>query len=279
MKNLLLTIEYDGTHFSGWQRQPKARTVQGELERVLSEICREEITLHGTSRTDAGVHALGQRASFTGNFGIPTDRIGRAANNVLGATADGLRNRGKAGDIYIKKVEEVPMGFHARFDAVGKKYIYLIENTEQVDIFYRNYRYGVTGNLDLDKMRRAAEDMVGTHDFKCFQAAGGKEMETTVRTIHSLEIQEEQTREKDRGKTIRVEVTGDGFLYNMVRIMTGTLIDVGKGKIPEKAVREIIESRDRQRAGHTAPPQGLYLAEVYYDRDRVGERKEEKDED
>lgn len=268
MKNVLLTIEYDGTHFSGWQRQPTARTVQGELERVLSEICREEISLHGTSRTDAGVHALGQRASFTGNFGIPVDRIRQAVNNILGATADGLRNGGKAGDIHIKRVEEVPVGFHARFDAVGKKYIYIIENTDEVDIFHRNYRYGVMGNLDLDKMKRAAEDMVGTHDFKCFQAAGGKELETTIRTIYGLEIKEEQIKEKDRGKTIRVEVAGDGFLYNMVRIMTGTLIDVGRGKIHQEAVKGIIESRDRQRAGHTAPPQGLYLAEVYYDKER-----------
>lgn len=270
MKNILITIEYDGTNFCGWQRQPQKRSVQGEIERVLSELCRQPIKINGTSRTDAGVHALGQRASFTADFGIPVERIQRAANNLLGSSTDGLRNAGKPGDVYIKKVEEVPLDFHARFNAVAKKYVYLIKNTDEVNVFNKNYCYSLPDKLDLDAMVRAAEDLVGTHDFKCFQAAGGKKLETTVRTIYSLEIKEKILDEKWKGRTIQLEVTGDGFLYNMVRIITGTLIDVGRGKIQEDGMGRILESRSRKLAGHTAPPQGLYLSEIYYSEEGKG---------
>ncbi len=281
-RNILLTIEYDGSGFCGWQRQPGKRTVQGELERVLSVLCACEIKLNGTSRTDAGVHALGQRAGFCGEFGIPTDRIARAANNLLA----GSMNNMQASDVRIVRAEEVSPEFHARFDAKGKKYIYRINNTGVADVFRRNYEYFVERPLDLEAMQKAAEYIVGEHDFACFQAAGGQPRKTTVRTIYSLDVKAMSGQapaasesgsvvkaggcEADRaggvGQAggIEISVVGDGFLYNMVRIITGTLVDVGLGKINSDALPAIIKSCDRQRAGHTAPPQGLYLAEVYY---------------
>ena len=258
-RNILLTIEYDGSGFSGWQRQPGARTVQGELERVLSKVCGCEISLNGTSRTDAGVHALGQRASFKGEFGIPTDKIMLAANNLL---AGGQNSQKGVGDVRITEVCEKPAEFHARFDSKGKTYRYIIRNAPEVDIFQRNYCYQIRKPLDTAKMREAAEAIVGTHDFKCFQSAGGNERLTTVRTIHSLNIYEE-------GKQVIIEVTGDGFLYNMVRIIVGTLVEIGLGKKKPEDAAKIIESEDRRNAGHTAPAEGLYLVEIYYEEEEL----------
>lgn len=254
-KNILLTIEYDGTDFCGWQRQPGVRTVQGQLEQVLTKVCGKEIKLNGTSRTDAGVHALGQRASFRGEFGIPTDRIMLAVNNML---CGGMNVRGKCSDVYIREVREMPAGFHARFDAKGKKYRYIIKNSGEMDVFARNYCYQVKTPLDLAAMEEAAALIVGTHDFACFQAAGGNPRETTVRTVFSLDV----FRREDGD--IAIEITGDGFLYNMVRIITGTLVEVGQGKKKPQEMPSIIMSKERQRAGHTAPPEGLYLVEIYY---------------
>lgn len=254
-RNLLLTIEYDGSGFSGWQRQPGLRTVQGELERVLSKVCGCEITINGTSRTDAGVHALGQRASFKGEFGIPTDRIMLVANNLL---AGGQNSQRGVSDVRITEVREMSPEFHARFDSKGKTYRYVILNAEEPDIFRRNYCCQVRKPLDTDRMREAASHIEGTHDFKCFQAAGGNERLTTVRTIHRVDIHKD-------GENVIIEVTGDGFLYNMVRIIAGTLIEVGLGrKLPDE-IPGIIEGKDRQKAGHTAPAEGLYLVRIYYE--------------
>lgn len=254
-RNILLTIEYDGTNFSGWQRQPGVRTVQGELEQVLSKVCGGEVRLNGTSRTDAGVHALGQRASFKGEFGIPTDRIMLAANNLL---CGGMNARGRCSDVRLSEVREMPEDFHARFDAKGKKYRYIIRNNAEMDVFRRNYCYQVKPPLDLAAMREAAALIAGTHDFACFQSAGGNPRETTVRTVYSLEVL------KGQDDDIVIEITGDGFLYNMVRIIAGTLVEAGQGKIRPQEISAIIESKERQRAGHTAPPEGLYLVEIYY---------------
>lgn len=251
----MLTIEYDGTDFSGWQRQPEVRTVQGELEAALSKVCGTPIQISGTSRTDAGVHALGQRASFNGDFGIPTERIARAVNNML---SGGMHSKSKCADVRIVEVEEMPEDFHARFDAKGKTYRYIIKDDGKQDIFRRNYCYQVSGALNVEAMKAAAKYIQGTHDFACFQAAGGTPRETTVRTIYGLEI--ERTQEND----VVIEVTGNGFLYNMVRIIAGTLVEIGQGKINSEDILTIIESKDRQKAGHTAPPEGLYLVEVYY---------------
>lgn len=258
MKNILLTIEYDGTNFCGWQRQPDQRTVQGDLERVLSVLCDQEITISGTSRTDAGVHAYGQRATFKGEFGIPTERIPKAANDLLSG-----KGQFATGDIRILEAAEVAEDFHARFDAKGKTYRYRIRNAREPDVMQRNYSYQIDKSLDLDLMRQAATYLVGEHDFKGFMAAGGTIPVSTVRTIFDLELTEEPM--DDGGRWIQLEVTGNGFLYNMVRIITGTLVDVGTGKLEPETVLRVFESLERSMAGHTAPPQGLYLAEVYFD--------------
>ncbi len=255
-RNILLTIEYDGTDFFGWQRQPEARTVQGELEKVLSKVCGTDIRINGTSRTDAGVHALGQRASFKGTFGIPTERLMMAVNNML---SGGKQAKTKCADVRITDVQEVDPDFHARFNAKGKKYRYLIRNKQEPDIFARNYFYHVRTPLDLEAMKKAAKFITGTHDFACFQSAGGNLRETTVRTVYSIEIIDK------KNGVIAIEVAGDGFLYNMVRIIVGTLVEVGTGKKQPEDMQRIIASCNRQNAGHTAPPEGLYLAEVYYD--------------
>lgn len=312
MRNILLTIEYDGTNFSGWQRQPGQRTVQGELERVLSVLCGQEIALSGTSRTDAGVHAYGQRASFKGDFGIPTERIAIAANNLLSG-----EGQFAVGDVRILKAEEMPEDFHARFNAAGKKYIYRIYNSEEPDIMNRNHCYWISRPLDIESMKEAAFYLTGEHDFLAFMASGGNVPESTVRIIYSAKLKEyklnqltgfkedltdyrvkckedrpehhatekanrlcysmksnENSRDAGKGKRIRdslieFEIAGNGFLYNMVRIITGTLVDIGLGKIKPYEMRDIIQSKDRRQAGHTAPPQGLYLAEVYFDTEKM----------
>ncbi len=252
MKNVLLTVEYDGTNFSGWQRQPGRRTVQGELERVLSILCKQEISIQGTSRTDAGVHAFGQRAAFRGEFGIPTERIPIAANHLLAGEGPFA-----VGDVRIREAKEVPPEFHPRFDAKGKKYIYKIRNAPHPDVMGRNYCYQIEKPLDLHALEQASAHLVGEQDFASFMAAGGNVPESTVRTIYSARWRKESD-------TIIFEVKGNGFLYNMVRIIVGTLVDTGLGKIEPDGMKGIIQSKNRQRAGHTAPPNGLYLEEVYF---------------
>lgn len=266
MKNILMTIEYDGTNFSGWQRQPDKRTVQGELEKALSIVCGEDIKIDGTSRTDAGVHALGQRATFSGNFKIPTERIMLAANNILSGGKGRLSS-----DIRIVDIKEVPNGFHARFDSKGKTYIYKIVTCLSGNTFGRNHCCMIKDRLDVGKMQEAANYIIGTKDFKSFQASGGTEKETTVRTIWELEVLENERPLKDTEygpqetvQEITIRVKGDGFLYNMVRIITGTLVEVGLGKKNPIDLIDIIESKDRSKAGYTAPPEGLYLKEIYY---------------
>ena len=253
-RNIFMTIEYDGSDFCGWQRQPNVRTVQGHLEEVLSHVCGKEIKLNGTSRTDAGVHALGQCASFRGEFGIPTDRIMLAANNILAGGRQPLKG---IGDVRITSLREMPPDFHARFSSRGKKYRYLIRNLPEPDIFRRNYCYQVPQPLNIESMREAAAYIVGTHDFKCFQAAGGEEKETTVRTIYRLCVE-------PRGEDIAIEVSGDGFLYNMVRIIAGTLIRVGRGFYEPEKIRDILEAKEHTSEGITAPPNGLVLVSIDY---------------
>ena len=263
MRNILLKIEYDGTEFSGWQRQPQpeVRTVQGEIEETLSRLCGQEIRIDGTGRTDAGVHALGQCATFSGDFGIPVERLAKAANDIL---AD---SRQKCGPVRIISAEEVPEGFHARFSAKGKTYVYRICNAENMPVFMRNYRYHVKQPLDTDAMKKAAAAFPGKRDFEAFMAMGSNPQETTVRTIFGVNIE-------TRGSEINISVTGDGFLYNMVRIMVGTLIFINEGKIGETQIPDILASKDRTRGGKTVPPQGLYLNEVYYDKDKGSEQGE-----
>ena len=273
MKNILLTIAYDGSRFHGWQRQPSAVTVQGFLEQTMSRLFRREIRLEGTSRTDAGVHALGQRATMRTDIGIPTDRLARVVNNALCGREEGSY---AVSPVRILRAEEKPEGFHARFDASGKKYIYRM-SPARPDVFRRNYVYFTAqkqagAGLDISAMQQAAEALKGTHDFKSFESAGGNPRLTTVRTIFDARvIPAAEALEEDFASRLGLqpdevlfEVSGDGFLYNMVRIITGTLVEIGQGKRAPEEMKEMIEAADRTVAGHTAPPYGLYLAEVYY---------------
>ena len=254
MRNIFLKIAYDGTGFHGWQRLPGKRTVCGTVEEALARVLGREVKIDGCSRTDAGVHALGQTASFLlEDHGIPTERIQKALTDCLIT-----QKREHVGEIEILEAKEMPEGFHARYSAKGKQYLYKIRNAESPDIFKRTRYYQIAQPLDLDAMRRAAAQIVGTHDFACFQTAGGTPRETTVRTVWALDILQD-------GEYVTISIKGDGFLYNMVRIIVGTLVEVGLGKRDAAELTAIIESKDRGRAGHTAPPQGLYLKEVYYD--------------
>lgn len=245
MRNILIRIEYDGTHFCGWQIQPQVRTVQGELEKALYRFTGKQTPLNGAGRTDARVHAQGQAANFYLESSIPTERIPMALNPLLPE------------DISIKKAEEKPMDFHARFDALGKRYAYQIYRGKLRNALLRNYSYHVPSKLDLAAMEQAAAVLVGTHDFKGFMAAGSP-VKDTVRTLYKIEITEE-------GDILWLTFEGNGFLYNMVRILVGTLLEVGKGKMDLDQVRAALtEEKSRVLAGPTVPPQGLFLKEVFY---------------
>ncbi|MDP4092469.1 MAG: tRNA pseudouridine(38-40) synthase TruA [Bacillota bacterium] len=243
-RNIRLTIEYDGTNYHGWQRQANAVTVQEEIEKAARKLTGKECDLIGSSRTDEGVHALGHVANFHTDSSIPADKFSFALNTVL------------PGDITIKDSQEVSPDFHSRFSAKGKKYRYLIYNSRQPSALLRNRAMHVCQSLDFDSMKRAAEHLKGTHDFTCFRASGST-VKTSERTIWDVRLSRD-------GELIFFEISGDGFLYNMVRIIVGTLVYVGIGKIAAEEIPEIIESKDRKKAGKTAPPQGLYLVEVYY---------------
>ena len=243
MKNVKLTIQYDGTDFSGWQRQLNGRTVQEEIEKALSIILKKNVKINGSGRTDAGVHALAQVANFREDFTIPVDRIPRALNGLLPE------------DISILSAIEVDKDFHARYSAKGKKYVYKIYNSKIRSPILRNSSYWVPEPLDIEKMKVAANCFIGEHDFKGFRASSSK-VKKTIRTIYSFDVCVED-------KMIIIETSGNGFLHNMVRIMVGTLVDIGKNKIKSDLI-DILHTGMREKAGHTAPPQGLYLAEVYY---------------
>ena len=251
MKNILLTIAYDGTGFSGWQRQPNARTVCGELEAVLSELCGEPVQLNGCSRTDAGVHALGNVVAFDTAGRIPGDVFARAVNTFL------------PDDIRVRVSREVPVSFHPRYADSVKTYEYYVLNTADVLPTERRTHWYVTYPLDLDRMREAAALFVGQHDFASF-CCPRTNAKTTVREVTALDIDK-------KGDLITFHVEGTGFLYNMVRIMVGTLVRVGRGFYGPERVAEIMEEHDRRAAGATAPPQGLFLIGIRYPGDQPGQ--------
>lgn len=253
MRNILLKIKYDGTNYAGWQRQPGKRTVCGRLEELLSSYFKTEIKLEAASRTDAGVHALGQCVTLRAELGVPIEKLPRVINTAL--ADDRLENMS---DIEIVDAKDMPEGFHARFDSKGKRYIYKISNRPDVDIFRKHYCFQVREPLDIDAMRSAAKYIIGEKDFACFQTAGANPVNSTVREIYSLDIDK-------NGPEISVKIEGDAFLYNMVRIIVGTLVEVGLGKRTAESVKKTIESKNRGRAGRTAPPGGLYLDEVFFD--------------
>lgn len=245
MRNIKLTIEYDGTKFHGWQKQPTKLNIQGEIEKAIMQITGEEnIELCASGRTDAGVHALGQVANFKTESLIDINKIPLALNANLKKS------------IVIKNAEEVENDFHARYNAKGKKYRYIIDNSTYGSAIYKDLEYHISTKLNVEKMKEAIKYFEGEHDFKGFKASGTSN-KSSVRTIFKAEIIE-------KGSKIIIELTGNGFLYNMVRIITGTLVEVGFGKINPEEIPEIILSKDRTKAGKTLPPHGLYLVEVYY---------------
>jgi tRNA pseudouridine38-40 synthase len=264
-------MEYDGTAFSGWQKQAGRRTVEGTIEETLKAALGTEVEIFGTSRTDAGVHALGQCCSFTADTGIPTEKLPLVLNNYLAKGKYGTSPR--ISDIRILSAEEKEPGFNARFDCKGKTYEYRMD-TGTPSVFRKNYVYYIAGSLDIAAMNKACKAIVGTHDFASFQTSGGTPRKTTVRTVTEarVDIPEESGfgagaplfpgGQNDRCAVFTV--TGDGFLYNMVRIMVGTLVEIGLGQREASEMADIIASADRMRAGHTAPPNGLYLKKIYF---------------
>lgn len=244
MRRIQLVIEYDGTNYAGWQRQENALAVQQVIEDSLSKLTRERIVLHGASRTDAGVHALGQSAHFDTACPIPADKFSYALNTMLPP------------DIRIRASRQVPETFHARFSTKGKRYRYLFHVSPHAGALNRLTHAHVIYALDDARMAEEAQSLVGTHDFAAF-AASGSVVKDTVRTIYRAEV----TRD---GEEIRLIVEGNGFLYNMVRIIAGTLVGVGSGKIEPGAFQRAIESGNRLDLGVTAPAHGLTLMEVFY---------------
>lgn len=242
--NIKLYLQYDGTDYHGWQVQPGKATVQGAVSEALEKITHEKIMPVGCGRTDAGVHASGYVCSFMTNSKIPVDRIPFALNSNL------------PGDIVCTGAEYVEDNFRANDSAVGKTYRYTIDNGVFPNVFKRRYAWHYKYPLDVEKMRRAAEAFIGEHDFIGF-ASSGFSAKTTVRTIHCIDI-------KKQDSIITIDVTGNGFLYNMVRIIAGTLVYAGGGRINAEDMGEIIASKTRERAGITAPSHGLCLKEVFY---------------
>lgn len=242
--NIKLTLQYDGTAYHGWQIQKNSITVQETLTQAIEKVTGERVTLIGCGRTDTGVHAEKYVCNFHTEANIPPEKYPYALNSHL------------PDDIVCFAAERVNEDFHANKSAVSKRYVYRILNREFPDAVMSRYSWHYKYPLDLAKMKEAAEAFIGTHDFIGF-ASSGFSVKTTVREIYSLDVSQE-------GDVITINVHGNGFLYNMVRIIAGTLVFAGNGKINPADMADIIESKDRGRAGITAPPEGLCLKEVYY---------------
>ena len=249
MRNFRLVLEYDGTAYSGWQRQAEDRTVQAEVERAIECMTRRPATVFGAGRTDAGVHALGQVANFRADTHLDPVAFLKGLNSLLPA------------DIAVRDCAEVPEAFHARFDARSKVYRYHILNRQARAAVGRQYAWFIHRPLDADAMQAAARVLAGRHDFKAFESAGSPRAHT-VRTITAAEWVADEAERR-----LHFTVVADGFLRCMVRNIVGTLVAVGLGKIRPAAVEDILASRDRRCAGATAPPQGLFLVRVDYGKD------------
>ena len=245
MRNIKIIIEYDGKDWGGWQKQPNKLNIQGEIERAIEEITGEKVQLIASGRTDAGVHALAQVANFKIEKDIPVEKIPYALNSKLKKS------------IRIKSAEEVDEKFHSRYTCKRKTYKYIINNSLQGTAIYRNLQYHFPEKLDEEKMNEGIKYLIGEHDFKSFKASGTSS-KSSVRIIYNANV-------KRKGEIVTIELTGNGFLYNMVRIIAGTLVDVGIGKIKPEDVKTILEAKDRLKAGKTLPPTGLYLVDVKYE--------------
>ena len=254
MPTFKLTLAYDGTNFSGWQAQPGRRTVQGVLQTAWQEITGEQVRVTATSRTDAGVHALGQVVGVVTQSALPPERLLGGLNAKLPE------------DVIVLAVEPAPDDFHATHDAVGKRYRYQIHNSRLRPLLDRHLVWHIPQSLDAAAMHGPGQLLVGTHDFASFQSTGSPR-DSTVRTITAVEVRRDEAGQGggEKAARIQIEVSGDGFLYNMVRNIVGTLVDVGAGRQPESWIREVLAARDRQAAGQTAPAQGLMLVEVKFE--------------
>jgi tRNA pseudouridine38-40 synthase len=250
--NLKFTVRYDGTDFAGWQVQPDQRTVQGELERVLSQIASQPIRITGASRTDAGVHALGQVFSCHWPRAAEPQRLAKALSKMLRP------------EIRIENAEEAPPEFDARKSARGKRYAYTLSLTPHADPFSARYAWHVPWPVDVERLAALARRFEGEHDFAGLQAGGAAPTRTTVRTLHSVRVREGGTVGPCDAKGLfHIEFHGDGFLYKMIRNVTGTLVDSARGIVPEGHIDELLVSPGPYH-GHTAPPHGLTLLEVEY---------------
>lgn len=246
MEKIKCTISYDGTHFSGYQIQPNTRTIQGEFEQALGRMHKgKQVEVYGSGRTDRGVHAKGQTLHFETSLMIPEKGWKQALNTLLPP------------DVHVIKVEKVPAAFHARFDVTCKEYRYYICMESETDVFKRNYVYKFPVALDLKEMQRACGYLEGEHDFTTLSSAKATTTGSKVRTVYHVSCEK-------HGNEIEFIFCGNGFLYHMVRILVGTLLDVGQGKIKADSLPWLFEQKDRQLAGDTVPPQGLYLWKVRY---------------
>ena len=250
VRNIKLLIAYDGTAYHGWQTQLNKATIQETIENAISIVTKQKIDLTGSGRTDSGVHACGQVANFKADTKIPEEKVKIAINANLPP------------DIRILDSVDVSMDFNSRFDALDKTYMYQIYNDSVANPFYSRYSCFVPQSLDIDEMEEVLKLIVGTHDFKGFMASGSQS-KTTVRTVYAAKLLKEEN-------LIKIYINGNGFLYNMVRIIAGTLIDIGKGLKDISCIEKALTDKDRTVLGQTAKPEGLFLLKVNYG--TIGER-------
>lgn len=245
-KNYKMVLQYDGTRYDGWQKQGNTdNTIQEKIEKVLEKMTDAPVELIGSGRTDSGAHARGQVA----NVHMETEKTPSEIKDYV--------NHYLPEDIAVTELDEVAERFHSRLNATGKVYTYWIEMASKKPVFQRKYIYGLGESLNIEAMKQAAKLLCGTHDFRSF--CSNKNMKkSTVRTVKSISIHE-------HGSQIEIHVVGDGFLYNMVRILTGTLVEVGQGKRTADSMKEVLEAKNRQAAGYTAPAEGLFLTSVFYE--------------
>ena len=244
MRNIKLIIEYDGTQYAGWQIQKNALAIQEVIEGSVEKLTGEKVEMIGSSRTDSGVHAVGYTANFKTESSVPSEKFANALNTKLPR------------DIVVLSSIEVPLEFHSRYDSKGKKYCYTVINRMQPTAVGRNYSYHMKFSLNIDNMKKACKYFLGTHDFSALKNMGSS-TQNSIRTITDLTIDQQ-------GDIIKIYCTADGFLYNMMRIITGVLLQVGTGRFIPKDVEAIILSKDRKRAGKSVPASGLCLMEVFY---------------
>lgn len=245
MRNIRLKVSYEGTRYQGWQKQETSdNTIQGKLEKLISRMCEEDIAVQGSGRTDAGVHAVGQIVNFHTSCEMPLQDMLQYMNQYLPE------------DIAVTEINEVAERFHSRLNATGKKYCYRVWNSSIPNVFWRRYAHTVEETLDIEAMKQAAKYFLGEHDFKAFTSTK-KGKKSTVRRIDAIDIVCD-------GDLLTFTFRGNGFLYHMIRILVGTLLEVGQGERMPDSIPEILASKERENAGALVPGKGLVLEEVYY---------------